>query len=143
MTKDLRLLKKAALIVLGFFFMAAGANHFLNPDLYLGMMPEWLPRPDLLHTIAGGAEIAGGIGLLIRPVRPYAAWGLMVLLIAVFPANVHAALKGEIPGLPVSAAVLWARLPFQVVFLLWTWWVGISRWGGDINTKRVPYKTLW
>lgn len=143
MIKDLRLLKKAALISLALFFLLAGANHFLNPELYLAMMPPLLPWPDTVHKIAGVAEILGGLGLLIRPVRPFAAWGLVLLLVAVFPANIHAALRGEIPGLPVSPWVLWARLPFQAAFLFWTWWVGVSSWGGDLNTKRIPYKTQW
>ena len=111
------------------FFTAAGANHFLNPGIYLGMMPSWLPWPEGLNYLAGAAERLGGIGLLWSGTRRHAGLGLIVLLIAVFPANVNVAFQGEMPGLDVSPLTLWLRLPFQAVFIAWVWWVagvGIS-----------------
>jgi uncharacterized membrane protein len=76
------------------FFVVAGANHFRSPEIYLGMMPPWLPWPEALNYISGAAEVLGGLGLLGSPVRRLAGWGLILLLIAVFPANVHVALQG-------------------------------------------------
>lgn len=113
--------------ILAVFLIAAGANHFISPEIYAGMMPPWLPAPDLLHRLAGVAEIAGAIGLLVPALRRLAAWGLIALMIAIFPANLHVALTGEMPGLDVAPWVLWARLPFQAVFIAWIGWVGLRR----------------
>ena len=109
--------------VLAVFFVAAGLNHFRSPEVYLGMMPPWLPWPDAMNAISGAAEVLGGIGLLVPTTRRAAGWGLIALLVTVFPANVHVALQGKMPGLDFSPAVLWARLPFQAVAVAAVWWV--------------------
>jgi uncharacterized membrane protein len=84
-------------------------------------MPEWLPAHVLLVQISGIAEILGGIGLLLGRTRKLAAIGLILLLVAVFPANINMALNAEkFPQIP--AAALWARLPFQFV-LIWLVWL--------------------
>jgi|UniRef100_UPI00404AB6CC uncharacterized membrane protein len=108
------------------FFVVAGANHFRQPEIYLGMMPPALPWPEALNYISGAAEILGGLGLLLVCTRRLAAWGLLALLVAVFPANLHVALQGKMPGLDVSPLTLWLRLPFQFVFMAWVWWVGLK-----------------
>jgi uncharacterized membrane protein len=112
--------------ILAVFFVAAGANHFRSPETYLGMMPAWLPAPLTVNAVAGVAEILGGLGLVVPPTRRFAAWGLIALLVAVFPANVHVALLGHMPGFNFSPTVLWLRLPFQGVFIVGVWWVGLS-----------------
>ncbi len=113
--------------VLALFFIVAGVNHFLAPEIYLGMMPAWLPFKEAANVISGIAEILGGLGLLIPRFRRAAAWGLIALLIAIFPANLHVALQGSMPGLDDAPAwLLWLRLPFQVVFVAWVWWVGLA-----------------
>jgi len=104
--------------LLAAFFVAAGANHFLNPELYLSMMPPWLPAPEALNLISGAAEIAGGIGMLIPRLRRASAIGLILLLLAVFPANLHLAIHGW-PGMDIPGWALWLRLPFQLVFIAW------------------------
>jgi uncharacterized membrane protein len=113
--------------VLAVFFVAAGANHFRAPALYLGMMPPWLPWSAGLNAVAGAAEILGGLGLLCAPVRRLAGWWLIALLVAVFPANVHVALQGHMPGLDVAPLTLWLRLPFQALFIAGVWWVALKR----------------
>jgi uncharacterized membrane protein len=113
--------------VLAVFFVAAGANHFRAPALYLGMIPAWLPWPAGLNAVAGAAEILGGLGLLCVPIRRLAGGGLIALLVAVFPANVHVALQGRMPGLDVSPLTLWLRLPFQALFIAGVWWVAVKR----------------
>jgi uncharacterized membrane protein len=120
------MLKIAGRWLLAAFFVLAGLNHFRTPGLYLGMMPRWLPAPGAMNAIAGAAEALGGIGLLVPALRRAAAWGLIALLVAVFPANVHVALQGRMPGLDVSAALLWWRLPFQAVFIAGVAWVGLG-----------------
>ncbi len=126
----------AARWVLALFMIVAGVNHFLAPEIYLGMMPAWLPAKEAANLISGAAEILGGLGLLIPALRRAAAWGLIALLLAVFPANVQVALNGHMPGLEsASPALLWLRLPFQAVFIGWTWWVGLA------PTSSRPAKT--
>ena len=108
--------------LLGAFMILAGLNHFLSPDVYLGMMPGVLPAPLALVYISGVAEMAGGLGLLFEPTRRLAAWGLIALFVAVFPANLNMAVN-HLPlghhSVPVWA--LWARLPLQLVLIAWAY----------------------
>jgi uncharacterized membrane protein len=113
--------------VVALFFVLAGANHFRAPDVYLGMMPPRLPHPELLNAIAGAAEILGGLGLIFAATRRLAGWGLIALLVAVFPANLHVALQGHMPGFDFSPLTLWLRLPFQAVFIVAVGWVAVKR----------------
>lgn len=113
--------------VLAVFFVVAGINHFISPKIYLGMMPPWLIAPELANLVSGAAEIVGGLGLLILRSRRMAGWGLIVLLVAVFPANIYVALQGHTPGLHVSPLVLWLRLPFQPGLIAWVWWAALKR----------------
>ena len=106
------------------FFIVAGIGHFVKPEMYLKIMPPYFPAPSLLVFISGVAEIAGGIGLLIRPLRRAAGWGLIALLIAVFPANIYMLQHPDL--FQISPWILWARLPFQIVFIAWVWFVGIQ-----------------
>ena len=88
--------------VLAVFFVVAGANHFRMPEFYLLMMPSWLPHSGGLVAISGIAEILGGIGILVPATRRWAGWGLIALLVAVLPANVHMALQHlSPPGLAI------------------------------------------
>jgi len=107
------------------FFIVAGVFHFLKPQLYLQIMPPYFPAPALLVAISGIAEIAGGLGLFISPLRYLAGWGLVILLFAVFPANIYMLQHPE--KFHIAEWVLWARLPFQGVFMLWVWFVAIRR----------------
>ncbi|MDP4625368.1 MAG: DoxX family membrane protein [Akkermansiaceae bacterium] len=99
-------------------FILAGANHFRIPEFYLSMMPPWLPAHSLLNSISGAAEIAGGIGILIPKTRKAAAIGLILLLLAIFPANLHLAINGW-PEAEIPQWILIARLPFQLFFIAW------------------------
>ena len=118
--------RNVALGILSLFFVLAGANHFLNPGPYLGMMPPYLPWHQGLIVVSGIAEIAGGLAILVPKLRPLAGWSLIVLLVAVFPANVHVALHGW-EGAQIPQWALWARLPLQGVLIAWVYWVCIAR----------------
>lgn len=109
------------------FFLAAGANHFRTPQVYLGMIPPGLPWPDALNYFSGAAEMLGAIGVLVPATRRWAGWGLVALLVAVFPANLYVALEGRMPGTDFSPLTLWLRLPFQAGFIAWVWWVTLRR----------------
>ena len=108
--------------LLAIIMVAAGANHFISPAPYVAMMPDALPWHLALVYVSGIAEIAGGLGLLVPRTRRAAAWGLIALFIAVFPANVNMAVN-ELPlgTTPVPAWALWARLPLQLVFIAWAY----------------------
>ncbi len=108
-------------LFLGATFILAGLNHFRNPAPYLQIMPAYLPAHEELVAISGAAEIAGGLGVLWPKTQRAAGWGLILLLLAVFPANIYAAGHGmEIFGKVVPKWLLWARLPLQILLI---WWV--------------------
>ena len=108
-------------IVCSLLYVAAGVNHFWNPRFYEDIMPPYLPWPSQLVILSGVAEIVLGIGLLVSQTSQFAAWGLILLLIAVFPANIHMATHSELyPTIPAIA--LWLRLPLQGVLVAWAYW---------------------
>jgi uncharacterized membrane protein len=118
-------------IMAALFFIGAGINHFLKPQFYRQIVPPLFPARSLLVMVSGICEIAGGAGLLIPPLRRPAAWGLIALLCAVFPANVYMAISPQQnPGRYFSHWLLWARLPLQLVIIAWVWFVGIGRPNG-------------
>ena len=100
-------------------FIGAGTTHFLEPDPFVAIVPPGLPAPYALVYVSGICEILGGIAVWIPRLRRPAGFGLLALLVAVLPANVHAA-TNEIymPGMPADPRLLWARLPVQLVFAL-------------------------
>jgi uncharacterized membrane protein len=99
-------------------FIAAGANHFLNPRFYRAIMPDYMPAHDELVAASGVAEIVGGAALLHPRTRRFGGWWLVATLIAVFPANLHMALHPE-RYRKFSPAALYARLPVQLLFIAW------------------------
>jgi uncharacterized membrane protein len=108
--------------VLALFFIVAGTTHFLASPAYLAIMPPYLPWPAQLVAVSGFAEILGGLGVLWAPTRRWAGWGLIALLIAVFPANIQALNTGMmIAGHVVPTWMLWLRLPLQVVLFGWVY----------------------
>src|SRR5476649_789727 len=109
-------------ILLAAFFVFAGAMHFVMPRSYERIVPGWLPNAALLVIVSGVAEILGGIGVLIPGLQRYAGIGLIVLLVAVFPANVEMLRLARDAGAPFLAqTALWLRLPLQPVLVWWVW----------------------
>lgn len=95
--------------------------HFVIPKVYARIVPPYVPgSAEAVVHASGVAEIAGGVGLMAAPTRRAAGWWLIATLLAVFPANLHMALNAEdFPEVPGGKAALWARLPFQAVFIAW------------------------
>ena len=112
--------------LMAILFIVAGANHFLSPGFYETIMPPLLPWPMALIYISGVAEILGGAGVLIPWARRFAGWGLIALLLAVFPANIYMAQRG-MHGSALMQALLIARLPFQAVLIAWVYNTCIAR----------------
>lgn len=117
----------ASAIVLALVFILAGVVHLLRPDIYRPIMPRWLPAHDLLIMVSGVGQLIGGVGLLVPRIRRHASVGLIVLLIAIFPANVemlHVYHRRDVSLL--VEAMLWLRLPLQAFLIWWAWSVGRS-----------------
>lgn len=107
-------------ITMALLYVAAGTLHFLITRTYTNIMPDYLPAHRDLVLISGAAEIAGGIGILIPRTQRAAAWGLILLLIVVMPANIWMVQHPErYPGIPLWA--LWLRLPLQLPLIYWAW----------------------
>ena len=110
-------------LLLAALMTAAGVLHFLKPKPYLRIMPAGLPAPLMLVYISGFFEILGGLGLLLPQTQRFAAWGLIALLVAVFPANINMAInKIGLGRKPPPTWVLWARLPLQGLLIAWAYW---------------------
>ena len=109
--------------------MGAGAMHFVNPGFFLRIVPPYLPLHYELVLVSGVFEVLLGVLLLIPQTSRLAAWGIIALLIAVFPANVYLYQHQDI--LPASPIVHLLRLPMQAVFILWAYW----------NTRSAEKKT--
>jgi uncharacterized membrane protein len=107
--------------LLGLLFILAGLNHFRAAEFYVRIMPPYLPWHWELVYLSGVIEAALGVLLLVPKCTILAAWGLIALLLAVFPANIHMALHPELFP-EFEPVVLWLRLPLQGVFLLWAYW---------------------
>lgn len=108
--------------MLALLFIAAGSIHFIVPQIYMKIMPPYLPWHLPLVYISGAAEMLGGIGLLVPPVRHAAAWGLIALLIAVMPANIYMATAHlPAPGIMGESWAQWLRLPLQLPLIYWAW----------------------
>ncbi len=100
-------------------FVLGGVGHFVKTDIYLKIMPPYLPYHRSLVLLSGVIEIALGILLLVPATSRPAAWGLIALLLAVFPANIY---MFQHPGrFPIPPTLLLLRLPLQGVLILWAY----------------------
>ncbi|WP_020596522.1 DoxX family protein [Spirosoma panaciterrae] len=102
-----------------FLYIVAGFNHFLNPRTYMAIMPPYIPAHRFMVTLSGIAEIALGLGLLFPLTQSLSAWGLIFLLIAIFPANVYMVTSAKFNKFP--AWLRWLRLPLQGVLIWWAY----------------------
>ena len=113
-------LRKLSLFGISVFFIYFGIDHFINPEFYLSIMPPIFPLHLEAVYLSGLFEILGGVGVLIARTRSIAGWGLLVLLIAVYPANIYMALTPEaFPDIPLF--VLYFRLALQFLFFYWAY----------------------
>jgi len=117
-------MKSVLLYLMGVFYALAGVMHLLRPDFYLPMMPPYLPWHAELVWLSGAAELGLGLVVLVPALRVLAAWGIILLLIAIFPANVHIALHNvPVFGAKEGAGIgNWIRLPVQGLLIAWAWW---------------------
>jgi uncharacterized membrane protein len=116
-------LKEIFRAILSVSIIVVGITHFVKPLEYASIVPPQFGDRLAMVYISGFFEILGGIGLVIPFVSVAAAWGLIALFIAVFPANIYQAIHSiPIEGIPHHPLFYWFRLPFQAVFIAWAWW---------------------
>jgi uncharacterized membrane protein len=121
-------LQRIALVLAAIFYVFAGSLHFTRPEFYLRIVPPYIPWHLAMVRISGFFEILGGLGLLIPKTRRAAAWGLVALLIAVFPANLYMATNPIETGAASLAPLLrWGRLPLQLLLMWWVLWCTRTR----------------
>jgi uncharacterized membrane protein len=130
------LARTAARVVLSLLVGSVGVLHFVSPEPFVAIVPRALPAPLALVLVSGAAEVAGALGLVSpwREVRRLAAWGLVLLFVAVFPANVNMAVNRiALPGAPVLPDwALYGRLPLQLALVAWAAWLA--------RAERVPHE---
>jgi uncharacterized membrane protein len=116
----MRIFKTISRYIFAAFFVGAGIAHFVWPEFYLKIMPPYIPLHQLMVDLSGVAEILLGTMLMFRKLQSIAGWGLILLLIAVFPANIYVYQNQELfPGSPLLHLL---RLPLQGVAILWAYW---------------------
>jgi uncharacterized membrane protein len=108
------------LYLMAFMYFIAGLNHFKNPQIYLKIIPPYFSNPKLLNTLSGLSEIVLGIGLCVPIISHWASWGVIALLIAVFPIHLYMYSNEKVSfGLPKW--VLFLRMPLQLVLIYWAY----------------------
>jgi len=111
-------------VILAVCMVVAGVLHFAQPDPFIRIVPGFLPAPATLVYLSGAIEMLLGVGLLVPATRQFSAWGLVVLFIAVYPANLNMAINHiEIAGIPDTWWFHAIRLPFQLVLIAWAYWL--------------------
>ena len=127
-------------LMLAALFLFAAAFHFFRAQWFLPIMPPWVPLPMTAIIVSGIAELAGAIGLVIPSIKIQraAGWGLLLLLVAVFPANIHMAEAHiQVHGIPTKNWMSWARLPFQpIIMFAVSWAAGI--WPRPRDQEGIP-----
>lgn len=109
-------------MALAAIFVVAGVLHFAITDMYVRVMPPYLPWPRELVMVSGVCQLAGGVGLCVPRLRRAAGWGLVLLLVAVWPANLQMYADARASGDPLlRVTLLLLRLPLQLVLIYWVW----------------------
>jgi len=120
---------------LALVMVVAGTLHFVATDAYVAIMPDYLPLHRELVYLSGVFELVFGLGLLFRGTRELSGILLILLFIAVLPANINLAIQNIQPaGYHIPAVLLWARLPLQLVLIYWAW--RVSRPDSGLSGKR-------
>ncbi len=115
-------MQRISLYLAALLFLAAGLLHLVRPGPFMAIVPPYVPHHRTVVLISGLAEIFGAFGLLVPFARKPAAWGLVLLLVAVFPANIHMALHHiQVTARPLPNYALWGRLFLQPLMIWWVW----------------------
>jgi uncharacterized membrane protein len=108
-----------SLVLMSALYLLAGISHFIQPRFFLKIIPKWVPYPELTNFVVGAVEVLLGMALWVSEIRSYVAMGVILLLLAVFPANVYHFQKARRKGQHVAATAI--RLPFQALLIYWAY----------------------
>ena len=115
------MIKLITIYIMSYFYIQIGIKHFTDPNWFMQIMPPYLPYHLELVYLSGFFEIILGILLIFKKTRYIAGWGLILLLIAVFPANIYLAqTNGAAMG--ITPGIAWGRIPIQAVFIALAYW---------------------
>lgn len=115
--------KNCARIGTGITFIFAGVSHFIIPETFMKLMPPFIPAPLLMVYVSGVFEMLGGIGLIVSKTKRWASYGLILLLLAVYPANIYVAWENvQLGGFMNNSAYQWLRVVMQIPLIIWVWW---------------------
>jgi len=114
-------LELASIVIMSIFYASVGIKHCTNPLWFVKIVPPVLPYKLALVYISGFFEIVLGVLLLFPAFRYVAGWGLILLLIAVFPANIYLAQTNGV-ALNTTPLIAWGRLPIQFVLIAIAYW---------------------
>jgi len=109
-----------SLVIMAVLYILAGINHFRNPKLYERIIPPFFKRKKTVNYLSGFLEIILGIGLLFETTQSISAFGIILLLIAVFPANIYMCMNPK-ASLGVPKFILYLRLPLQFFLMYWAY----------------------
>lgn len=117
-------LKKISLVILIVSYVLAGCNHFRDPDFYYAVMPHNLLYPEAVNIVAGIVEISLGLLLISTKTRYWAAWGIVLMLVAFLTVHISMVFDApfKIKGMKVTSLFAWLRLALQFVLIAWAWW---------------------
>ena len=116
--------KRVSLILQILLYLVAGVNHFLNPDFYIRIIPQYIPYPQFMNAAAGVFEILFGLGLCFKTTRKWAAWGIVLMLTAFLPVHINMVINVPVVvgSITISSLLVWLRLALQPVLIFWAWW---------------------
>jgi uncharacterized membrane protein len=120
----MRLIKNISLVILVIGYTFAGINHFWHPDGYIAIIPPYIPYPVLMNTLAGIFEILFALMLIWPATRPWAVYGIILMLAAFLPVHIDMALHApfKLGNITVTPLIAWLRLALQPALMLWVWW---------------------
>jgi uncharacterized membrane protein len=125
-------------IAMAAMLLLTGASHYVMTRQMVEMVPSFFPAPLAIVYVTGVLEMVGAIGLVTRYHR-LASWGLILLLLAMFPANVYAALHHTgMGGHRNGVAYLWLRAPMQLLFIAWLAWFSRDRARPHMHEEHAP-----
>lgn len=112
-------INEISLFIMACFYIMAGISHFVKPEFFLAITPPWVPKKEIVNFVVGFIEIFLGAMLLGENTRSFGSWGIIALLIAVFPANIYHHKKSREKGKDVIATLI--RLPLQLLLIIWAY----------------------
>ena len=120
-------MNKIALWLMIIFYFSAGINHFIKPEMYLTILPPYLPYPNALNLLSGAFEMLFALLLIPLKTRVLSAWGIILMLIVFMPVHIFMISKANsgdylLGNFNITLFIAWLRIPIQFIFILWAFW---------------------